>query len=43
MFGHLEAVWLTLEEDFTLEDIKQTWADFKEVSISVDSRSTGRI
>ncbi len=32
MFGHLEAVWLTLEEDFTLEDIKQTWADFKEVS-----------
>ncbi len=31
MFGHLEAVWLTLEQDVEIEDFVQTWADFKEV------------
>jgi aspartate-semialdehyde dehydrogenase len=32
MFGHLEAVWLDLEQDVSTDDIIQAWADFKEVS-----------
>lgn len=30
MFGHLEAVWLTLEEDLSLEQVKAEWDNFKE-------------
>mgnify|MGYP002349447110 FL=1 len=32
MFGHLEAVWLELEQDVEVEDIIADWASFKEVS-----------
>ncbi len=32
MFGHLETVWLDLEQDIEPEDIKQAWADFKVAS-----------
>lgn len=32
MFGHLEAVWLDLEQDVEVEDIIADWASFKEVS-----------
>lgn len=32
MFGHLEAVWLDLEQDVEVEDIVADWASFKEVS-----------
>jgi len=32
MFGHLEAVWLDLEQDVEVEDIIQDWANFKEVA-----------
>lgn len=32
MFGHLEAVWLDLEQDIEVEDIIADWASFKEVS-----------
>ncbi|WP_320122740.1 aspartate-semialdehyde dehydrogenase [uncultured Sphaerochaeta sp.] len=31
MFGHLEAVWLDLEQDVEVEDIVKDWADFKNV------------
>ncbi|MGE4454465.1 MAG: aspartate-semialdehyde dehydrogenase [Sphaerochaeta sp.] len=31
MFGHLEAVWLDLEQDVDIEDIKRDWAEFKNV------------
>ena len=31
MFGHLETVWLDLEQDVNEEDIIKAWADFKEV------------
>lgn len=31
MFGHLEAVWLDLEEDIEVEDVIQDWKDFKVV------------
>lgn len=31
MFGHLETVWLDLEEDVEVEDVIKAWADFKEV------------
>jgi aspartate-semialdehyde dehydrogenase len=31
MFGHLEAVWLTLEEDVTTDDVIATWEAFREV------------
>lgn len=31
MFGHLEAVWLTLEQDVSIEDIIRTWDEFREV------------
>ncbi|HHU88094.1 MAG: aspartate-semialdehyde dehydrogenase [Sphaerochaetaceae bacterium] len=32
MFGHLEAVWLTLEEELSLEQVKDEWDNFKEAS-----------
>jgi len=32
MFGHLEAVWLDLEQDVEVEDIINDWNTFKEVS-----------
>lgn len=32
MFGHLEAVWLDLEQDVEVEDIIDSWNNFKEVS-----------
>jgi aspartate-semialdehyde dehydrogenase len=32
MFGHLEAVWLTLDEDISLEQVKADWDNFKEAS-----------
>jgi aspartate-semialdehyde dehydrogenase len=32
MFGHLETVWLDLEQDVNVEDIIQAWADFKVVT-----------
>ena len=32
MFGHLEAVWLDLEQDVEIEEIIKCWEDFKEVS-----------
>ncbi|MCH3918658.1 MAG: aspartate-semialdehyde dehydrogenase [Spirochaetia bacterium] len=32
MFGHLETVWLDLEQDVELEDIVQAWNDFKVVT-----------
>lgn len=32
MFGHLETVWLELEQDIEPEDIVKAWADFKVVS-----------
>lgn len=31
MFGHLETVWLDLEQDVTPEQVIRDWADFKEV------------
>ena len=31
MFGHLEAVWLDLEQDVEVEDIIKSWEEFKEV------------
>ena len=31
MFGHLETVWLDLEQDVEVEDVIKAWADFKEV------------
>ena len=31
MFGHLETVWLDLEQDVEIEDVIKAWADFKEV------------
>ena len=31
MFGHLETVWLDLEQDVETEDIIKAWEDFKEV------------
>ena len=31
MFGHLEAVWLDLEQDVSLEEITGAWADFSVV------------
>ena len=31
MFGHLEAVWLDLEQDVALEEITGAWADFSVV------------
>lgn len=31
MFGHLEAVWLTLEQDVSTEEIVKTWDEFREV------------
>lgn len=31
MFGHLEAVWLDLEQDVEIEDIIKSWEDFKVV------------
>jgi aspartate-semialdehyde dehydrogenase len=32
MFGHLESVWLDLEQDVEIEDVIKAWADFKEVA-----------
>lgn len=32
MFGHLEAIWLTLEQDVDTDEILRTWSEFKEVS-----------
>ncbi len=32
MFGHLEAVWLDLEEDVSLEQIQADWAAFTQVN-----------
>ncbi|WP_422480064.1 aspartate-semialdehyde dehydrogenase [Pleomorphochaeta sp. DL1XJH-081] len=31
MFGHLEAVWLTLEQDVSIDDVIKTWDEFREV------------
>jgi aspartate-semialdehyde dehydrogenase len=31
MFGHLEALWLTFEQDVDADDILKAWNDFKEV------------
>ena len=31
MFGHLETVWLDLEQDVEVDDVIRAWADFKEV------------
>lgn len=32
MFGHLETVWLDLEQDVEIEDVIKAWADFKVVT-----------
>ena len=32
MFGHLETIWLDLEEDVETDDIIRAWAEFKEAS-----------
>jgi aspartate-semialdehyde dehydrogenase len=32
MFGHLEAIWLTLEQDVDTDEILKAWSDFKEVA-----------
>ncbi|HLW22340.1 MAG TPA: aspartate-semialdehyde dehydrogenase [Sphaerochaetaceae bacterium] len=32
MFGHLEAAWLTLEQDVSLDQIVAAWDEFKEVT-----------
>ena len=32
MFGHLEAIWLTFEQDVDTDEILRTWSEFKEVS-----------
>lgn len=31
MFGHLEAVWLTLDRDVSIEEVLETWERFREV------------
>lgn len=31
MFGHLEAVWLTFEQEVSIEDVLRTWDEFREV------------
>ena len=32
MFGHLETIWLDLEQDVEIDDVIKAWAEFKEAS-----------